>query len=267
MSLPAISELIPALKLPGLRLVAPIVSKLICLDWLNNNVILPIQHKYPGDPRALIDKFSEATEIKVDHRQEQLQHIPKTGPCIIIANHPTDLLDHATITTALSKIRRDYKFTANNAVEKLKLWDDVIFSLQLAKEKNALAHNTNSIRNCIKWLESGHVLITYPGAKPSKLSQKVRKGRTVWSTLPFLLSSKTGAPIVPAKITLKEPAHHKFLKQYFRPAYDLLIFRVVKRFSNKTVKVSFGKAIKTKYSTSNKTLLGKKLEESVCSLC
>ena len=261
-----ISELLPILNKYGLKYLAPLISKWTQLDWFNNSIINPLQKKYPGDPRSLIDKYTEVSEIAINFNEKQLENIPASGPCVIIANHPTDLLDHAIITTALSKVRRDYKFTANNAVEKLKLWNEIIFSLQLGREASALSHNVKAIRSCTDWLNAGHVLITYPGAKPSKLSKKIRGGRDVWSTLPCLLAKKTNSPIIPMKIILKEPIHHKLLKQFARHAYSFLLFRVLKHFSSQSVTVLIGKKLETKNLTSNKKLLGKQLESAVIHL-
>lgn len=261
----SIFDLEPAFKFPLLKPLSSWASKWLGIDKLNNH-LAQLQKKHPGDERALIEEMPSMYKHNIRILEEQLANIPKAGPCIIVSNHPTDLLDQLTVTYALSKVRSDYKFTANNHVERLGLWNNIVFTLCLHGEPETAKQNFKSIRGTIDWLNAGHVLITYPDARPSSLSQKTRKGRKNWSSLPIMLSQKTGAPIVPMQITLKEPIHHKLLKRFTRAAYGLLALRVLSYFSEKTIRLSIGKAFYPPKAKLNKLEAGEILEKSVAKL-
>jgi len=257
--------LVPIFNKTYLKKSIPFFNKLFCLNWFNP-IVDKLRSKYPGDSRALIFKYTEVTDFNVIFDQEQLLNIPKYGPCIIISNHPTDLLDHIVVATALSEVRRDYKFIANNKVEKFNLWNDLIFPLNLYDKNKATLQNIRALRGAVNWLKEGHVVITYPGARPSSLSKKIRSGRRIWSSLPILLAKKTGAPIIPMKIILKEPIYHRVIKFMSRYLYSFLVLRVMKFFSNKSSKLEIGNPYKPHKEKISKREVGIKLFKLVNNL-
>jgi 1-acyl-sn-glycerol-3-phosphate acyltransferase len=261
----SIFNLAPVFKAPLLKPFSFWASKWLGIDKLNDH-LAQLQKKHPDDERALIEEMPSMYKHDIRFVEEQLANIPKTGPCIIVANHPTDLLDQLTITNVLSKVRRDYKFTANSQVEKFGLWNNIVFMLCLNGESDTAKQNFKSIRGAIDWLNAGHVLITYPSARPSSLSKKARNGRKKWSSLPVMLSQKAGAPIVSMRITLKEPLHHRLLKRFIRVAYGLLALRVLSYFSGKPITLTVGEAFYPPKEKLDKRQAGEILENSVSKL-
>ena len=203
-----------------------------------------MRHTSGGDVYAIPTKAIQYWSIDIVVQEKSIENIPKSEGIILVSEHPTDIIDYIIIMHTLGSVRHDYKLTANSHAFKLKLLNSILFSLSVHGEKNTAVTNAASIRNTIKWLKEKHALITFPGARPSTLSQGVRHGREHWSALPLLLAEKTGAVILPVQLKLAEPQWHLFLKKHFRPVYNLLIFHILKSLNNTQAFIAIGAPIR-----------------------
>lgn len=238
-----IADFVPVFNHTALRWLAPAVEDII---WLTryNRIIYETEQVNSSSiyeiPKQVINYFS----ISIESEPQLIQNIPKSGSVILASEHPTDLMDHLIIMYLLGQVRQDYKFTANDVAAKLKLWNDIIFPLSLYGEKDTASKNSTSIRQAIKWLKEKHALITYPGARPSSLSARIRQGREYWSALPILLAEKTGAVILPVQLRLAEPKWQLILKKHCRPIYNLFTFYIPHSLKNTTAKIKIGSPLR-----------------------
>lgn len=212
----SIAELWPFFRFKPLQPICFFLERLLCIEHLNN-MMMEVQRRYPD---SLSSAFAHATQItghKIEYAADQLLRIPRTGPCIIVANHDAGLLDIVAIIHVISKIRVDYKFTANSILQTIPEWREFTIPVHVMSQspKDAIKQNSKSIKECIEWLNSDHVLITFPGSVPSSANKIKRQQENVWSSLPILLANKTQAPIIPVKITTPDPLMYKLMKKYF----------------------------------------------------
>ena len=100
------------------------------------------------------------------------QRIPKTGPVVLVANHPFGLLDGAVLLDLVSKIRPDVKLLANSVLAGLpELGDRLIFVNPFG---NAASGNRRGVREVLQFLDEGGMLITFPSGEVSHLDWKQR---------------------------------------------------------------------------------------------
>jgi putative hemolysin len=52
-------------------------------------------------------------QLDVQFDQAQLDRIPKTGPCVIVANHPYGVLDGVIIAWLIGLVRHDFVILTN----------------------------------------------------------------------------------------------------------------------------------------------------------
>lgn len=238
-----ISDIVPAFNSPMLRWCAPFAEYLVAISVFNQ-FAHAVQNAEHDDVYSIADQAMKHYGFNLVVEPSSIENIPASGAVILASEHPTDLADHAVIMHTLGQVRRDYKFIANSEATKLKFWNDILLPLSLHGEKNAAATNTAALRHGIQWLNQQHSLITYPGARPSTLSQRVRRGREYWSALPILLAEKTGAVILPVNLRLAEPKWQLFLKKHCRPLYNLLAFHILNSLKNTKTYITIGSPIR-----------------------
>jgi len=59
-------------------------------------------------------------EFNVKHEFNGIEHIPLTGGCVVVANHPLGGLDALALIHALTNARMDMKFIVNDVLLQLK---------------------------------------------------------------------------------------------------------------------------------------------------
>ena len=73
--------------------------------------------------------------ISYDARREPGAEIPKTGPVLVIANHPFGVIDGLVLCAMMSEIRQDYKIITHQVLRQAPAVMDKILPIDFAKRK------------------------------------------------------------------------------------------------------------------------------------
>lgn len=158
----ALPKLIPAPK--PLR---PVIARIAALDKLHRlyNDIRGSAEK--PIPAALLDRLSVSYRIA----SSDLAHIPASGPCIVVANHPFGILDGALLAVLLGEIRTDVRFLANGVMASLPELSDVVIPVDL---DGITTGNSSGIRQAIRHVQAGGLLVVFPAGEVSHFDWKKR---------------------------------------------------------------------------------------------
>lgn len=174
-----------------------------------------------------------------------VEQLPKTGPAIIISNHPTGIPECILMLNLLFKVRQDFKIVANNFLNHIEITQDLIIPVELYAQEH---DNFVKIRQMVNWLKSGKALVIFPAGEAS--SMQVSKGKiadNIWHRLPLVLSRRTKAPIIPIHITARNSAIFYLLgivNPLFRSA---MMVRELMNKKNKLYKFAIGNEIPSSY--------------------
>ena len=147
---------------------------------------------------AFLDAVHSELGIVAQVREESLRRIPKTGPLIVVANHPYGGIEATIMLSVLSRIRPDVKFMANFMLGSLQETQDFCIYVDPFGGDKAARSNLQPLRESIDWVQKGGVLCIFPSGTVSHLQIK---GLTVtdpaWSVTAGRIIRKTAAPVLP----------------------------------------------------------------------
>lgn len=151
-----------------------------------------------NDDRHFSAKVLTTMGIEVDVMQEQLDRIPKEGPCVVVANHPFGGIEGLILCSLLREIRPDTKLLANELLAMIPDLRDSFFFVDAFESKAAIARNLGPTRRAMRWVKDGHLLGAFPAGEVSHL--KLRKRAVIdppWNSATARIIKKTGATVIP----------------------------------------------------------------------
>jgi putative hemolysin len=144
--------------------------------------------------QVLVDRYGLSLEVIGG----SLENIPRTGPLVLIANHPYGILDGLMMGHILSKHRGDFRILANNVFKKAEELNNVILPVSFDDTKEAVKENLNTRKVALSYLSAGGAIGIFPGgtvstaAKP--FSHPMDPG---WRSFTARMIAKSDATVVP----------------------------------------------------------------------
>ncbi len=183
----------PAFK----RLVIQLVERISGQPELKRMYLEHQNKPVPGESfwNAAIRKL----RLNVDLNEEALGEIPKTGPVILVANHPFGVLDGLMICWLVARVRKDFKVLTNALLRRAEEIKPFLLPIDFEESKAALETNIKTRAEAKTLLEKGGALIIFPGGTVSTTEKMwTRKARDPeWKTFTARMISQGKAPVVP----------------------------------------------------------------------
>ena len=127
--------------------------------------------------------------------------IPKTGPLIVISNHPFGALEALLLYDAVKELRPDAKFLANFMLERVEAVKNLFLFVDPFERQSSKKENINPMRQALRYLKDGGCLITFPAGTVSYFHYKQGEVQDpVWNTNIARLVRKTKAKTIPCFI-------------------------------------------------------------------
>jgi putative hemolysin len=146
------------------------------------------------------DDFAEevlrALHVRIRIEPEDLRRIPRTGPVVVVANHPYGMIEGAVLVALLRRVRPDFRVMANDL---LGLMPELRRHLILVNPfGGAERGNARGLRAASEWLETGGLLAVFPAGEVSHLDFR-RRGilDPAWHDSAVRLARRCSAPLLP----------------------------------------------------------------------
>jgi len=182
------------------RLAAPAMDPLLKFGAVNQLYRNLQQHTDPARP--FFERAAEVTGLKVRVREEDLARIPKSGPVVLVSNHPFGAVDGILMGELLGRVRPDFKLLVNHllgAIDGIAPW---VIQVDPFGGEDAARKNIGPMKECLKFLREGGLLATWPSGTVSHLHLKR------WQVMdppwvPHIASiiKRSGATVVPVYFT------------------------------------------------------------------
>jgi putative hemolysin len=153
--------------------------------------------RQPG-ASGMMERLLREMRIEVRVTPGDLARIPRTGPALVVANHPFGILDGAVLAALLPRIRPDVKLLTNYMIGAIEELAELCIYLDPFDRPAAHSVNVAGLRQAIAHLKSGGLLAVFPAGEVSHW--QFRHGEVTdpeWSSTVARLARLSRAPVVP----------------------------------------------------------------------
>lgn len=130
--------------------------------------------------------------------EEDLAKIPKTGPFILISNHPLGALDGVIMCKILTDIRPDFKVMGNFLLSKIKPMAPFVINVNPFEKRKEAYSSMTGMRDAMKHLAEGHCLGIFPAGEVSNKNNEFNEILDKeWEETALKFIRKCKVPVVP----------------------------------------------------------------------
>ena len=124
--------------------------------------------------------------------------IPKSGPVLVVSNHPFGILDGAVLGALIGRARSDAKILTNFLLKGVTELQDRCIFVDPFDQPGSAERNRLALGEALLWLRSDHMLAIFRAGEVSHL--QLTRGEVTdpkWNPMIARLARRTGAGVLP----------------------------------------------------------------------
>ena len=191
---------------------------------------------------AAMDYVSRLLSLDLDITG--LDNIPRTGPFIIAANHPTGIADGVAVYDALKKVRPDFAiFTNRDAIRVNPRLADFLIPVEWREELRDRTKMRETLRLTSRAFAEGRAVVIFPSGRIAYWRDG-RLNERPWQSSAITLARKQGLPILPVNVEARNSGlFYWFANGGFTELRDMTVFHELLNKRGKTFRIRFGPLI------------------------
>lgn len=190
------------------------------------------------------ERALRAVGVGTDFDLEGLTRIPKTGPLIVVANHPYGGLDGLILAALLQRVRPDARLLANFLLKNIPEMESTCLFVDPFGGPAAQARNRTSMKQAIRWVSEGGALGVFPAGEVSHFTwQRGCVTDPAWDDTIARLALRTQATVVPVFFSGRNSRLFQCLGLLHPRLRTAMLPRELLRLRGKSVRVEIGNAI------------------------
>lgn len=224
----------------------PIVSAVMRLAKINkvNDLYDKIKDL---EGQEFFDKLLEELNVKYLAFQEDLAKIPKTGPFILVSNHPLGALDGVIMCKILTEIRPDFKVMGNFLLTKIKPMEPYVISVNPFEKRKEAYSSMSGMREALKHLSEGGCMGIFPAGEVSNKNNEYNEILDKeWQEPALKLIKKAQVPVVPMYFHAKNSKLFYNVSKIHPDLQTLMIPAEMVNKREKPIKIRIGRPVTPK---------------------
>ena len=202
---------------------------------------------YVEEDRPYANFWADALDrltIKIDLQTEDGAEIPRTGPTLVVANHPYGVIDGLVLCALMAKIRPDYKIITHRVLRQAPATMDKILPIDFDMTETALANNIETRQQAAEHLRGGGAVIIFPAGAISLAPNLVGDAYDKeWKTFAAKLATQPGTVTVPFLFDGQNSILFQAARKISLTLAYSLMFREICKLMGTTVSLTMRRAI------------------------
>ena len=182
--------------------------------------------------------------IRLDTPPEEVARIPATGPVVVVANHPSGLVDGMIMAELVNRVRSDFKILTRSLLTGIPEVEEFMIPVPFPHEDNARELGLQMRDDTMRHLKAGGVIILFPAGKVAM--SEGWWGPAVeaeWNVFTHKIVRSTGATILPIYFAGQNSRAFQIANQLSDTLRQGLLLHEIKRTLFKPQRPVIGKPI------------------------
>jgi putative hemolysin len=173
------------------------------MEWLTGKITLiqlvrRFERSGASDGQAFWAQALGHMKIELQTPAEQIAHIPKTGPVIIVANHPHGLVDGMILAELIGRVRTDYKILTRSLLTGVSEIEEFMIPVPFPHEEDAREQSLNMRKQAMDHLSQGGVIVLFPSGVVATSDTMFGPAiEAPWNAFTAKMILRSGAKVVP----------------------------------------------------------------------
>lgn len=243
----------------------PVASAIMRLTKINEvNQLYDVLKNKKG--KDFFDAFVRERNLKYIVFAEDLAKVPKTGPFILVSNHPLGAIDGILMTKILTEIRPDFKIMGNFLLEKIEPMKPFVISVNPFEGRKDARNSSVGMRETLKHLQSGGCVGIFPAGEVSNKNNEFGEilDKT-WEKPALKLIKMAKVPVVPMYFHAKNSRFFYHFSKLHPDLQTLLLPAEMMHNREKPIRIRIGKQISVKVLEDHDTIeeMGEFLQKKI----
>lgn len=208
-------------KGPGVALARPLLHRVLKYD----RTVKIGEALSPMPAADLMQSLADMIALHVE--VSGLENVPRSGPAMVVANHPTGIADGIVLYGALARIRPDLFFFANaDAIRVMPQLADMIAPVEWRPEKRTHKQNRETMDYARTAFGDGRMAVLFPSGRLAKRRWWKLHERP-WLASGAMMARRFDLPVVPLHITARNSALFYLFDRIHPTLRDITLFHEV----------------------------------------
>ncbi|MHC1743908.1 MAG: lysophospholipid acyltransferase family protein [Syntrophobacteraceae bacterium] len=226
-----------------LNWVRPVAERLLLIRRIRNACQALPPARIGG---TIEERMLELLQVSIRIQEKDLEAVPRSGPLVVVSNHPFGAVDGLVLATVLHSIRPDFKIMVNHLLRYLpvpELQNHLIY-VNPYGHRNAVRANIKAVRQAVQWVQKGSTLMIFPAGEVSHLQCGKRTiTDPPWNETVARIVRMTDASVLPVYFEGANSAIFQLLGLIHPRVRTLLLPREVLKMRHQAVTMRVGRPI------------------------
>ena len=188
-----------------------------------------------------LEKVSDLLDLKTTALN--LDRLPETGRCVVVANHPTGIADGVAVFDAIRTRRPDAIFFANaDALRVCPRLAETVIPVEWVVEKRTREKTRATLEAARAAFEAERCVVLFPAGRLSRMQEGALTDPE-WAPTGASLARKYQAPIVPIHVSGPYSRLFHFFNRFSAELRDVTLFHELLNKRKKPFRLMVGKPI------------------------